>query len=48
MEGVEVIEALAHIAILLHGEVADVGSAVAEGIATFVECCLTCEYNHNN
>ena len=45
MEGVEVLEALADIA-LFDGEVPDVGSAVAEGVAAFVECCLTCEDNH--
>ena len=38
VEGVEVLEALARVAVL-DGEVAGVGSAVAEGVAAFVQCC---------
>ena len=48
VEGVEVLEALADVALLFHGEVANVGSAVAEGVAAFVKCCLTWEDNHIN
>ena len=38
VEGVEVLKALARVAVL-DGEVADVGGAVAEGVAAFVQCC---------
>ena len=38
VEGVEMLEALARVAVL-DGEVADIGGAVAEGVAAFVQCC---------
>ena len=42
VEGVEVLEALAHAA-LLHREVAHVGGAVAERVAVPVQCRPACQ-----